>query len=109
MQRDISEIKCTPNSHEKIAKIRELIHVICSDAHRFFTDSRVIHRVHFSHKKNLCLVVLFPDEKTVSLCCWDSRNADRQKLLSLGTYVIVAFIKKQKGNLDHMNGMFNAV
>lgn len=28
--------------------------------------------------------VLFPDEKTTSLCCWDSRNAERNKLLSLG-------------------------
>lgn len=35
----------------------------------------------FNHTEDY---VLFPDEKTTSLCCWDSRNADRQKLLSLG-------------------------
>nr|CUU99611.1 hypothetical transcript [Hymenolepis microstoma] len=28
-------------------------------------------------------VFLFPDEATKSLCCWDSRNADRQRLLPL--------------------------
>jgi len=28
--------------------------------------------------------VLFPDEKTTSLCTWDSRNAARKQLLSLG-------------------------
>jgi len=30
------------------------------------------------------IAVFFPDEKTTSLCCWDSRSADRQRLLSLG-------------------------
>ncbi|PVD36840.1 hypothetical protein C0Q70_03830 [Pomacea canaliculata] len=35
----------------------------------------------FNHTEDY---VLFPDEKTTSLCCWDSRNAERQKLLSLG-------------------------
>lgn len=28
--------------------------------------------------------VFYPDEKTTTLCCWDARNAERQKLLSLG-------------------------
>ncbi len=28
--------------------------------------------------------VMFPDEATTSLCCWDSRNASRKKLLALG-------------------------
>lgn len=28
--------------------------------------------------------VMFPDEATTSLCCWDSRNASRKQLLSLG-------------------------
>ena len=28
--------------------------------------------------------VFFPDEKTISLCCWDSRNSERQRLLNLG-------------------------
>ncbi|CAH8513744.1 unnamed protein product [Schistosoma rodhaini] len=34
----------------------------------------------FNHTEDY---VLFPDEATKSLCCWDSRNADRQRLLSL--------------------------
>ncbi|KAH9383838.1 hypothetical protein HPB48_025608 [Haemaphysalis longicornis] len=35
----------------------------------------------FNHTEDF---VLFPDEKTTSLCSWDSRNAERQRLLSLG-------------------------
>ncbi|XP_054164886.1 cleavage stimulation factor subunit 1-like [Oppia nitens] len=35
----------------------------------------------FNHTEDY---VLFPDEKSMSLCCWDSRNAERQPLLSLG-------------------------
>ncbi|XP_067945996.1 cleavage stimulation factor subunit 1-like [Watersipora subatra] len=34
----------------------------------------------FNHTEDY---VLFPDERTTSLCCWDSRNAERQPLLSL--------------------------
>ncbi|CAL8095716.1 unnamed protein product [Calicophoron daubneyi] len=34
----------------------------------------------FNHTEDY---VLFPDEATKSLCCWDSRNADRQRLLAL--------------------------
>ncbi|VDD80165.1 unnamed protein product [Mesocestoides corti] len=34
----------------------------------------------FNHTEDY---VLFPDEATKSLCCWDSRNADRQRLLPL--------------------------
>ena len=32
----------------------------------------------------LLILVFFPDEKTISLCCWDSRNSERQRLLNLG-------------------------
>ncbi|XP_022652297.1 cleavage stimulation factor subunit 1-like [Varroa jacobsoni] len=35
----------------------------------------------FNHTEDY---ILFPDEKTLSLCSWDSRNAERQQLLSLG-------------------------
>ncbi|XP_054720431.1 cleavage stimulation factor subunit 1-like [Uloborus diversus] len=35
----------------------------------------------FNHTEDY---VLFPDEKTTSLCSWDARNAERQRLLSLG-------------------------
>lgn len=35
----------------------------------------------FNHTEDY---VLYPDEKTVTLCCWDARNAERQKLLALG-------------------------
>ena len=31
--------------------------------------------------------VMFPDEATTSLCCWDSRNASRKQLLSLGQMI----------------------
>ncbi|WAR15186.1 CSTF1-like protein, partial [Mya arenaria] len=43
----------------------------------------------FNHTEDY---VLFPDEKTTSLCCWDSRNAERQRLLSLGHNGIVRCI-----------------
>jgi len=35
----------------------------------------------FNHNEDY---VFYPDEKTVTLCCWDARNAERQKLLALG-------------------------
>jgi len=35
----------------------------------------------FNHSEDF---VMFPDEATTSLCCWDSRNASRKQLLSLG-------------------------
>ncbi len=35
----------------------------------------------FNHSEDY---IFYPDEKTTALCCWDSRNAERQKLLSLG-------------------------
>jgi cleavage stimulation factor subunit 1 len=35
----------------------------------------------FNHTEDY---VMFPDERTTSLCSWNSRNASRQKLLSLG-------------------------
>ena len=35
----------------------------------------------FNHTEDY---VLFPDEATTSLCCWDARNASRKQLLSLG-------------------------
>lgn len=35
----------------------------------------------FNHTEDY---VFYPDEKTVTLCCWDARNAERQKLLALG-------------------------
>jgi len=35
----------------------------------------------FNHTEDF---VMFPDEATTSLCCWDSRSAARKQLLSLG-------------------------
>lgn len=35
----------------------------------------------FNHTEDY---VLFPDEATTSLCAWNSRNASRKQLLSLG-------------------------
>ncbi|XP_069113989.1 cleavage stimulation factor subunit 1-like [Argopecten irradians] len=43
----------------------------------------------FNHTEDY---VLFPDEATTSLCCWDSRNAERQRLLSLGHNGAVRYI-----------------
>lgn len=43
----------------------------------------------FNHTEDF---VLFPDEKTTSLCSWDARNAERQRLLSLGHNNVVRFI-----------------
>ncbi len=36
--------------------------------------------------------VMFPDEATTSLCCWDARNASRKQLLSLGHNGVVRYI-----------------
>ncbi|XP_072035160.1 cleavage stimulation factor subunit 1-like [Amphiura filiformis] len=43
----------------------------------------------FNHSEDY---VFFPDERTTSLCCWDSRNAERNKLLSLGHNNVVRCI-----------------
>ncbi|CAL1274380.1 unnamed protein product [Larinioides sclopetarius] len=43
----------------------------------------------FNHTEDY---VLFPDEKTTSLCSWDARNAERQRLLSLGHNNTVRYI-----------------
>ncbi|CAG2254509.1 CSTF1 [Mytilus edulis] len=43
----------------------------------------------FNHTEDY---ILFPDEKTTSLCCWDSRNAERQRLLALGHNGAVRYI-----------------
>ena len=37
----------------------------------------------FNHTEDY---VMFPDEATTSLCAWNSRNASRRQLLSLGEY-----------------------
>jgi cleavage stimulation factor subunit 1 len=43
----------------------------------------------FNHTEDY---ILYPDEKTTTLCCWDARNAERQKLLSLGHNGVVKCI-----------------
>ena len=43
----------------------------------------------FNHTEDF---VLFPDEKTTSLCAWDSRTAERKNLLALGHNQIVRWI-----------------
>lgn len=43
----------------------------------------------FNHTEDY---VMFPDEVTTSLCVWDSRNANRKQLLSLGHNGSVRFI-----------------
>src|SRR5699024_4955187 len=46
-------------------------------------SSKQMHRAQacFNHTEDY---VMLPDEKSTSLCTWDSRNAERQQLLSLG-------------------------
>jgi len=39
----------------------------------------------FNHTEDY---VLFPDEATTSLCAWNSRNASRKQLLSLGEWAV---------------------
>ncbi|XP_074655400.1 cleavage stimulation factor subunit 1-like [Tubulanus polymorphus] len=55
------------------------------------TTGKMEHRTNaiFNHTEDY---VLFPDEKTVSLCSWDSRSAERQRLLNLGHNGIVRCI-----------------
>ncbi|RNA37021.1 cleavage stimulation factor subunit 1 [Brachionus plicatilis] len=43
----------------------------------------------FNHTEDY---IFYPDEKTTTLCCWDSRNAERQKLLALGHNGVVKCI-----------------
>ena len=43
----------------------------------------------FNHSEDF---VMFPDEATTSLCCWDSRSASRKQLLSLGHNGVVRFL-----------------
>uniref|UniRef100_A0A8R1IHP8 Cleavage stimulation factor 50 kDa subunit n=2 Tax=Caenorhabditis japonica TaxID=281687 RepID=A0A8R1IHP8_CAEJA len=35
----------------------------------------------FNHNEDY---VMFPDEKSGSMCCWEARNSDRKRLLALG-------------------------
>ncbi|CAG2184536.1 CSTF1 [Mytilus edulis] len=44
----------------------------------------------FNHTEDYSIFI--PDEKTTSLCCWDSRNAERQRLLALGHNGAVRYI-----------------
>ncbi|KAK4004799.1 Cleavage stimulation factor subunit 1 [Daphnia magna] len=43
----------------------------------------------FNHSEDF---VMFPDEATTSLCCWDARTAQRKQLLSLGHNGAVRYI-----------------
>lgn len=48
------------------------------------------HRVQaiFNHTEDF---VMFPDEATTSLCCWDARSSQRKQLLSLGMIQLQLF------------------
>uniref|UniRef100_A0A8I4A1Y7 Cleavage stimulation factor subunit 1 n=2 Tax=Callithrix jacchus TaxID=9483 RepID=A0A8I4A1Y7_CALJA len=54
-------------------------------------SGRQVHRTQavFAHTEDY---VLLPDERTISLCCWDLRTAKRRNLLSLGHNNIVCCI-----------------
>lgn len=53
----------------------------------------------FNHTEDY---VLLPDERTISLCCWDSRTAERKNLLSLGHNNIVRCIVHSPTNPGFM-------
>lgn len=42
---------------------------------------------------------MLPDEKSGSLCSWDSRNSDRNRLLALGFFIINFFLFYLNNNL----------
>jgi len=44
----------------------------------------------FNHTEDF---VLFPCEKSISMCCWNARTAERQKLMPLGHQTSVRWIK----------------
>nr|XP_046195878.1 cleavage stimulation factor subunit 1-like [Oncorhynchus gorbuscha] len=64
-------------------------------------SGRQMHRTQgvFNHTEDY---VLLPDERTISLCCWDSRSAERKNLLSLGHNNIVRCIVHSPTNPGFM-------
>lgn len=40
--------------------------------------------IRYKFNNNMEVLVLLPDEKSGTLCSWDSRNSDRKRLLNLG-------------------------
>ncbi|XP_032638445.1 cleavage stimulation factor subunit 1 isoform X1 [Chelonoidis abingdonii] len=64
-------------------------------------SGRQVHRTQavFNHTEDY---VLLPDERTISLCCWDSRTAERRNLLSLGHNSIVRCIVHSPTNPGFM-------
>ncbi|NP_001315488.1 cleavage stimulation factor subunit 1 [Danio rerio] len=64
-------------------------------------SGRQTHRTQgvFNHTEDY---VLLPDERTISLCCWDSRTAERKNLLSLGHNNIVRCIVHSPTNPGFM-------
>ncbi|KAI4469043.1 cleavage stimulation factor subunit 1 [Holotrichia oblita] len=66
-----------------ICKLWELTTSRCLIAYRCWNDrkTRILAQAVFNHTEDY---VLFPDEATTSLCAWNSRNASRKQLMSLG-------------------------
>ncbi|MGH0183565.1 UNVERIFIED_CONTAM: hypothetical protein FKN15_012201 [Acipenser sinensis] len=64
-------------------------------------SGRQMHRTQavFNHTEDY---VLLPDERTISLCCWESRSAERKNLLSLGHNNIVRCIVHSPTNPGFM-------
>ncbi|MEQ2242688.1 cleavage stimulation factor, 3' pre-RNA, subunit 1 [Ilyodon furcidens] len=64
-------------------------------------SGRQMHRTQgaFNHTEDY---VLLPDDRTISLCCWDSRTAERKNLLSLGHNNIVRCIVHSPTNPGFM-------
>lgn len=64
-------------------------------------SGRQVHRTQavFNHTEDY---ILLPDERTISLCCWDSRTAERRNLLSLGHNNIVRCIVHSPTNPGFM-------
>ena len=62
---------------------------LVKNSNLFFVPQENRAQAVFNHTEDY---VMFPDEATTSLCCWDSRNASRKQLLSLGHNGVVRFI-----------------
>jgi len=80
------------SGRDSMAKLWELSTVRCLVAYTGAgATGKQEHRAQavFNHSEDY---VMFPDEATTSLCCWDSRNASRKQLLSLGHNGVVRHI-----------------
>lgn len=79
--------------HESCVKLWELAMSRCLIAYTGAGQPGAKQQFHaracFSHTEDY---VMFPDERTTSLCSWDARNAERKSLLALGHNQCVRYL-----------------